>query len=171
MRGPDLVRLCLLESLWRAHSHLSRTLERPSHQTEPGREEGQHYNDIEKTRVLKVDLQVGENAYKDDNRAAAGEHPTDYRASVEEQKTQPDHQRKKRQPECVRSQPVPVAACDLYLVHYQVAACDREREAKDEEAEPARSAARALKLSRALLLGVFLGGHGAKGINREDGSQ
>jgi hypothetical protein len=170
----SLVWLCVLESLWPAHSfsNLSGTLERAGHQSKPRREQSQHHNDVEQTRVLKVDLKIGENAYKDDHGSAAGENPSGYRAAIEEQKSQPDHQRKKRQPESVRSPPAPVAAGDLYLVHYQVAACDREREAKDKQAEPARSAAGALKLFRAaLLLGFFLGGHGAKGINRRDASQ
>lgn len=73
IRSNDLVRLSVLESLWRAHSfcdllekisgcfmgsHRSRTLKRAGHQPKPCREQSQHHNDIEQTRVLKVDLKT-----------------------------------------------------------------------------------------------------------------
>ena len=89
MRSPnDLVRLCVLETLWRAHSHFSGTLERAGHQPEPGSKQREHHYEDEQSRVLKVDLKICENAYKDDYRAAAGQDPAGDRAAVEEQKSQ-----------------------------------------------------------------------------------
>ncbi|MGZ4888021.1 MAG: hypothetical protein ACXWBH_02500 [Candidatus Angelobacter sp.] len=72
-------------------------------QPQPSDQQDKHDESVEEGGGLKVNMHVGDHASQDEQRARGGEHPSDLAAPVEEQDSDAEQQRNKRNAEAVGS--------------------------------------------------------------------
>src|SRR5690349_13066688 len=111
---------------------------------------------VEQARRTKEDRQVRDDPENDDQRAARGEQPAQFRVAVEEQHRDADEQRDERNSESVVAEELPVAGRDGHLIEQQVPAARGHGEPGEELAKSARRAASAAWLVSARIASAGL---------------
>ena len=127
----------------------------PSDQSDPAREQNQHYYCVKKARGLEIYLQIHQNASCDDDNADRDQDPANYRPTVEENERNPKDQRDERQPECVVTAPIPESAGDDNAADEHVAASDRHDETDKELDHAARGSAWFFQIVELHISGYF----------------
>src|ERR1700722_19927800 len=107
------------------------------HQSQPSNKQNQHDQRIEETRWPEIDMHVGNNARKNEERARDRKKPSDQAAPTPEKQAHSDQHRQKRDTESIASVKSPVGADHAYLIAEKVSSNASHGETDQEVAEPA----------------------------------
>ena len=107
------------------------------HQSQPSNKQNQHDQRIEETRWPEIDMHVGNNARKNEERARDRKKPSDQAAPTPEKQAHSDQHRQKRDPESIASVKSPVGADHADLIAEKVSSDTSHGETDQEVAEPA----------------------------------
>jgi hypothetical protein len=113
----------------------------PRDQSQSADQQDQHDEGMKESGRLKIDMHVGDHASQDEQRPGGGEQPSDFAVAVEEQDTNAEQQRNKRDAKAVSAPEAPVRAHHGDLVGDQVSADAGHDEAEGEFAQAAGRAA------------------------------
>ena len=107
------------------------------HQSQPSNKQNQHDQRIEETRWPEIDMHVGNNARKNEERARDRKKPSDQAAPTPEKQAHSDQHRQKRDPESIASVKSPVGADHADLIAEKVSSNTSHGETDQEVAESA----------------------------------
>src|ERR1700722_17851295 len=107
------------------------------HQSQPSNKQNQHDRGIEETRWPEIDMHVGNNARKNEERARDRKKPSDQAAPTPEKQAHSDQHRQKRDPESIASVKSPVGADHADLIAEKVSSNTSHGETDQEVAEAA----------------------------------
>jgi hypothetical protein len=111
------------------------------HQSQPSNKQNQHDQGIEETRWPEIDMHVGNNARKNEERARDRKKPSDQAAPTPEKQAHSDQHRQKRDPERIASPKSPVGADHADLIAEKVSSNASHGETDQKVAEAAGRAA------------------------------
>ena len=107
------------------------------HQSQPSNKQNQHDQRIEETRWPEIDMHVGNNARKNEERARDRKKPSDQAAPTPEKQAHSDQHRQKRDPESIASVKPPVGADHADLIAQEVPSDTSHGETDQKVTEPA----------------------------------
>jgi hypothetical protein len=107
------------------------------HQSQPSNKQNQHDQRIEETRWPEIDMHVGNNARKNEERARDRKKPSDQAAPTPEKQAHSDQHWQKRDPESIAPVKSPVGADHADLIAEKVSSDTSHGETDQEVAEPA----------------------------------
>src|SRR5262249_33890310 len=111
--------------------------QRPGDQAEATDQEDQHEQRIEQAGRAKVDLQVGEDANKNNHGTGPRQEPASKGTSVHKEQTNAQKQGQQGQPKGIVSPPAPGPTGHHHLIGEEIAPCDNHDEAQEKSSQPA----------------------------------
>src|SRR5262249_11768888 len=112
--------------------------EGPCNQAEATDQQDQHNKSVEEAGSLEIDVHVGDDAAKNEERARDGQKPADEATTVPEEQAHAEEHGHQRDAKRVCSVKIPVGTSHAHLICKEVAAQANHDESEHESAQPAR---------------------------------